>query len=524
MTLPWPLYGQILECKRLNYSIRACAEELGISRQTVKKYWDGGATPDDRKPSEVPESPLTKLVKEFAQKYKEDTKDDYSGKHSLAVADVGRALMEIGISIPNATLYRHVSDILKDPPQTYIRLSFDPGEVIQVDWFETKIVVEDVPLSLPVFLAVMANSNKYFPMVMPNMKFDSFIRGHVEAFKFFGGVTEKIFYDNLKTAVKCGVGANAIKNDNFKKFSTHYGCEAVFMNACKGNEKGVVEQTVSTCRRLLFTPIKHVINLEEFHEENIAKLIVHFNNHKVLKSKTTIEEDANNEKNYLRPLPAKDYIPTEGRLCRVNQFSTVYFESTEYSVPEEYRCKDVTILWDPYNITIWHKGSKIAAHKRSLDKNNRILDPHHYFETLSNKIRSRNNAEVLQTGILSREIEKFVSIYNKRDKGNIVFKLLEFEKKYGEEAVSDEIVKANLIKDHSLTNLKIKLAQNHTPICGYQTEDEVAALAEKVCVKVPLDSLANYDSLITKANAPLPATCGDRSEEGGGEEEKDDDE
>ena len=115
-------------------------------------------------------------------------------------------------------------------------------------------------------------------------------------------------------------------------------------------------------------------------------------------------------------------------------------------------------------------------------------------------------------------MEKFVGIYNKRDKGKIVFKLLEFEKKYGEEAVSNEIVKANLKKDHSLTNLKIKLEQNHAPICGYQIEDDVAALAEKVCVKVPLDSLANYDSLITKgANAPQAATCGDRREEGGGE-------
>ncbi|MCZ7666509.1 MAG: hypothetical protein M5U34_04420 [Chloroflexi bacterium] len=39
-------------------------------------------------------------------------------------------------------------------------------------------------------------------MAFPSQKQESFFLGHVQAFTFFGGVPQRISYDNLKTAVQ----------------------------------------------------------------------------------------------------------------------------------------------------------------------------------------------------------------------------------------------------------------------------------------------------------------------------------
>jgi len=46
--IEWEMYAKIRRMKASGASMRRAAEILGISRNTVKRYWDGGHTPDDR--------------------------------------------------------------------------------------------------------------------------------------------------------------------------------------------------------------------------------------------------------------------------------------------------------------------------------------------------------------------------------------------------------------------------------------------------------------------------------------------
>ena len=43
-----------------------------------------------------------------------------------------------------------------------------------------------------------------FVIALPSEKLEAFLAGHVEAFEFFGGTFQEVWYDNAKTAVTKG--------------------------------------------------------------------------------------------------------------------------------------------------------------------------------------------------------------------------------------------------------------------------------------------------------------------------------
>ena len=53
MTVEWELYAKIRKLKTDGVTMRRVADNLGISRNTVKRYWNGLHTPDDKSRHEV---------------------------------------------------------------------------------------------------------------------------------------------------------------------------------------------------------------------------------------------------------------------------------------------------------------------------------------------------------------------------------------------------------------------------------------------------------------------------------------
>lgn len=70
------VYAAIRQYKKNGFSIRKTAKSLGMSRNTVKRYWDGAHTPDEKKdyPAQL-DSQLKEQVMGALKKYYEDNKD-----------------------------------------------------------------------------------------------------------------------------------------------------------------------------------------------------------------------------------------------------------------------------------------------------------------------------------------------------------------------------------------------------------------------------------------------------------------
>ena len=91
---------------------------------------------------------------------------------------------------------------VRQKTQVFLPLEFDPGTDAQVDWGEGAVIMNGDQVTVQLFLMKLSYSRRTFVMAFPSQKQESFWLGHVKAFEFFGGVPQRISYDNLKTAVQ----------------------------------------------------------------------------------------------------------------------------------------------------------------------------------------------------------------------------------------------------------------------------------------------------------------------------------
>ena len=86
---------------------------------------------------------------------------------------------------------------------------------------------------------------------------------HNRAFAFFGGVPQRMVYDNLKAVVETiFTGKERLFNRRFMVLANHYLFEPVACIPASGWEKGQVENKVGNIREWLFTPLARFASFE----------------------------------------------------------------------------------------------------------------------------------------------------------------------------------------------------------------------------------------------------------------------
>ena len=84
-----------------------------------------------------------------------------------------------------------------------MHLEHKPGETMQVDWAGQTAALVDTDtgerLDAYLFVAVLPYSGYAYTEAFLDMKQEAWITGHVNAYRYFGGVTRILTPDNLKT-------------------------------------------------------------------------------------------------------------------------------------------------------------------------------------------------------------------------------------------------------------------------------------------------------------------------------------
>ncbi|MCL2433987.1 MAG: IS21 family transposase [Clostridia bacterium] len=301
MVIDTDMYAKIRKYKNSGASMRHAAAALGIDRKTVKRYWDGACTPGERKAYPYSIDSLEKqAIMEDLRKYFEDNKEFSKGKQAINAKTAWKALRDT-YPVGESTVRRYVQELKQENPQAFIPLDFEPGECMQVDWTQVKICIKGHLYNAQVFCAVLPYSYDIFAMVLPNAQWPCFMEGHIGAFEYYQGIPERVFYDNLRSAVLDGFGKNAVKQERFKLFEAHHDFEAVFMNAGSGNEKGSVENLCGSIKQTAFTPIPKGDNLKEIQDEVKRRCLEYRMYHKIKGRPRPILEMSQEERRYLRP-------------------------------------------------------------------------------------------------------------------------------------------------------------------------------------------------------------------------------
>lgn len=82
MVITVELYQQIRQLRLAGHSQRQIASLLHISRNTVRKYWDGDAVPWERKEYDRPASVLTEDIRAFIEQCLQTDENEHIKKQT----------------------------------------------------------------------------------------------------------------------------------------------------------------------------------------------------------------------------------------------------------------------------------------------------------------------------------------------------------------------------------------------------------------------------------------------------------
>jgi len=264
-------------------------------------------------------------------------------------------------------LYQQWADTV-DP---VLRQHHAPGDKMFVDWAGHK-----VPIHNPgdgsigeasVFIAVLGASNKTFAHAFANEQSAAWIKGHMRAFEFFGGVTRAIVPDNPKTAVIRPCRYEPGLNRNYQEMADHYGTVILPARPLKPRDKAKVEVAVQIVERWILARLRHMtfFSLDELNRA-IARLLPLLNERRFKKlpgSRRELYEQL--DRPALTALPAQPYVFATWKKARVNIDYHIELERHYYSVPYQLVRTEVEARVSAHTVEIFHRGKRVASHRRS---------------------------------------------------------------------------------------------------------------------------------------------------------------
>jgi len=242
------------------------ARELGISRNTVRKYLEGCEAPKYRA-TQARGRPISGKWEEHVRLILNDDRNAPRKQQHTAKRIYDRLVEEHQFTGSERTVRKLVAEIKGKPAKkATIPLQFDAGKDAQVDFGESFADIAGVRTKLQVFEMRLNYSRKKFVMAMLSANMESFMEAHVRAFEFFGGVPEHLTYDNLGLAVvRVGKGKDRTLTKKFRELMGFYAFKANFCTpGIEGaHEKGGVEGGIGFSRRNWMVPVPKVSSVQE---------------------------------------------------------------------------------------------------------------------------------------------------------------------------------------------------------------------------------------------------------------------
>ena len=239
---------EITVLHRQGKSIREIARQTGHSRNSVRAVLRGKA-----KQHYGPRQPRkTKL-----DPYKQWLKDRLAAAapQRIPATVLLRELQEQGYPGGMSQLRAYVKTLQPAAPvEPVVRFETDQGEQMQVDW----VVFRRGKAPLSAFVATLGYSRLAYVEFVDNERLPTLLACHLGAFMAFGGVPQKILYDNMKTVVleRDGYGPGEHRfQPGFLDFAKHYGFAPKLCRPYRAKTKGKVERFNRYLRHSFFVPL-----------------------------------------------------------------------------------------------------------------------------------------------------------------------------------------------------------------------------------------------------------------------------
>ena len=377
-----------------------------------------------------------------------------------------------------------------------MRLVHKAGEKIFVDFSgKTMPIVNPkngVITEAQIFVAVLPASGYPFVIAIPSQKKRDFIEAHCDMYEFFGGVSELLVPDNLKSAVTRADRYEPEVNMDYAAMARYYGTAVMPTRGYKPQDKAKVEQAVKLVQRWILARLRNYTfySIQELNIEIQRLLPIYLDKEIKHLKKTRRELFEELDKPALMPLPAKRYEHKEFKLLKVSKDYHIQLEHNFYSVPYQLIGKKVEVWFSSKTVSITHEGKEVALHPKLLHKGQYSTQTNH-MASAHKKYLEWNPGKIMNWGLtIGVETAKlFKNIMDSRPHPEMGFRsclgIISAYKKYQATGYTEEHLE--IISTMAISKHRYKVAQVKDLLKSYKPTD--------INESASLMALTNHDNI-----------------------------
>jgi transposase len=436
------------------WSERRIANALGLDRGTVHKYLHN--------PYRVP---VTRSRTSKLDPYKELIYDLVQRDPKVTSAILLRHLRSIGYTGGRTIIGDYLRTIRpRRKKRAFVRIEVSPGDRFEVDWGHFGALDYDGdPRKLYAFAMIECHSRKLFVEFTHSQNFETFVRCHMNGFRYFEGIAREIAYDNLLSVVAERDGNIIRFNPRFLAFTRQM---CFFPRPCHvaaGWEKGKIERGIGYMRQNFF-PLRTFTDLADANHQ-VRQWLDEVAN-KRIHSTTRQKPDERFQKEALQPLPKSfpDYRETVHP--KVYKDMRLSFDGNRYCVPHRFVGARVILKADSYRITIYDRHREIVTYPRCWQRGQDIgaeLFEKDLLKHLPTAKRSHDQQRLI--ALLGADVQLYLRglAQTNRSLAKQISELLTLVRNFGPDAVRSAIEKAQNLNAYGTDYITNILHQQHSP-------------------------------------------------------------
>lgn len=158
-------------------------------------------------------------------------------------------------------------------------------------------------------------------------------------------------------------------------------------------------------RRNILVPVPRVSDFSELNTL-LAERCLAYQDHHIQGKSASVGEMFREEQAALRPLPLYPFETAKCASARINAFSTVRFDTNNYSVPVVFAGRTVGVKGYSEKVEVYASGKLIASHMRCFGKHQSVYKLEHYLPLLEQRGRAILNAAPVRQNVPENVMEQ----------------------------------------------------------------------------------------------------------------------
>jgi len=363
----------VLALHRRGWGTRRIAVELGMSRNTVRRYLRQGGWCAYKAPARA--SKLAGLETWLAERFRQ---------HRGNAAVVHQELLdELGVSVSLRTVERAVAPLrqrLRAEARATVRFETEPGRQLQIDFGQRRVWIGGEAVTVHLLVATLGYSRRLYAQAFDHQRQSAWLSGLEGAFRRFGGVPREVLADNARPLVdRHDPATREVRfNARFHAFCRYWGVQPKACAPYRARTKGKDERGVGYVKHNAIAGRRFDSWAQlEAHLTRWMREVADRRRHGTT-GERPIDRFEATEAAALAPLNAKPpFVQLRELTRRVHSDACVEVDTHRYSVPWRLIGETVRVQIAERQVRIYHGGEEVACHPEQTGQRQRCIEPAH---------------------------------------------------------------------------------------------------------------------------------------------------